>query len=145
MGRKRHWWNKKPESGKDFSLLVLIPLDKVCVLCPSKPLDKVSVQSSTNVNGLKRDLLSTLPEVDISPPTDSDVIIICKSSYYETSNTSRVQFTIQIEATFNWSVFLHNNLLIYASCSVLRCITCELHGAVFSKVCRKSQDLSRSL
>ncbi|KAL5500013.1 hypothetical protein EMCRGX_G011503 [Ephydatia muelleri] len=131
MGRKRHWWNKRPESGKDFSLLVSIPLDKVCVSFPvSIPLDKVSVQSSTNVHGLKCDLLSTLPRswVDISPPTDSDVIIICKPSYYETSNTSRVQFTIQIKATFNWSVFLHNNLLSYASCSVLHCIPCELHG-----------------
>ena len=110
MGRKRHWWNKRPESGKDFSLLVSIPLDKVCVSFPvSIPLDKVSVQSSTNVHGLKCDLLSTLPRswVDISPPTDSDVIIICKPSYYETSNTSRVQFTIQIKATFNWSVFYH--------------------------------------
>ena len=131
MGRKRHWWNKRPESGKDFSLLVSIPLDKVRVSFPvSIPLDKVSVQSSTNVHGLKCDLLSTLPRswVDISPPTDSDVIIICKPSYYETSNTSRVQFTIQIKATFNWSVFLHNNLLSYASCSVLHCIPCELHG-----------------
>ena len=106
-----------------------IPLDKV-ISCIHIPLDKVSVQSSTNLHGLKCDLLSTLPRswVDISPPTDSDVIIICKPSYYETSNISRLQFTIQIKATFNWSVFLHNNLLIYTSCSVLHCIPCELHG-----------------
>ena len=60
MGRKRHWWKKKPEFGKDFSLLVSISLDKVCVSFPvSIPLDKVSIRSKLQC--LKQDLVSALP------------------------------------------------------------------------------------
>ena len=88
MGRKKHWWKKKPESGKDFSLLVPITLDKVSVPFPvSIPLDNISIQ--TKLGWLKRVLLSALPRswVDITPASDTDVIIICKASYHQMLNS----------------------------------------------------------
>ena len=81
MGRKRHWWKKKLEFGKDFSLLVSISLDNVCVSFPvfipvSIPLDKVSIRSKLQC--LKQDLVSTLPRswVDITPSSDTALFII---------------------------------------------------------------------
>ena len=129
MGRRKHWWKKKPESGKDYSLLVSISLHKVCVPFPvSIPLDKVSIQ--TKLRWFKQDLLPALPRswVDITPVSDTNVIIICKASYYQTSNTGRVQFTIHNQASFNWSVYFGCNLLNYASCKVLQFIPCTLQS-----------------
>ena len=135
MGRKRHWWKKKPEFGKDFSLLVSISLDKVCVSFPvsipvSIPLDKVSIRSKLQC--LKQDLVSALPRswVDITPSSDTDHIIICKALYYQMSNTGRVQFTIHIKTNFNWSAYFDQNLLDYATCKVLQVIPCPLQGVI---------------
>ena len=75
MGRRKHWWKKKPESGKDYSLLVSISLHKVCVPFPvSIPLDKVSIQ--TKLRWFKQDLLPALPRswVDITPVSDTNVL-----------------------------------------------------------------------
>ena len=92
----------------------------------SIPLDNISIQ--TKLRWLKRDLLSALPRswVDITPASDTDVIIICKASYHQMLNSGRVQFTIHIQATFNWSVYFDCNLLNYTSCKVLHCIPCPL-------------------
>ena len=112
---------------KDFSLIVPITLDKVSVPFPvSIPLDNISIQ--TKLRWLKRNLLSALPRswVDITPASDTDVIIICKASYHQILNSGRVQFTIHIQATFNWCVYFNCNLLNYTSCKVLHCIPCPL-------------------
>ena len=130
MGRKRTLVEYEARIGKRFFSLGVNPFGQSHFLYPylwtkfqySPPpiymgSNVISCQLCPEVGWASLHPLIVMSSSSVNLPTTKH------QTYLGCNSLSRL-----IKATFNWSVFLHNNLLIYTSCSVLHCIPCELHG-----------------